>query len=399
MKRWPLRSRLALWTAFLLTVELIIFGVASGWVIYQEQLEAFREIKGQPDSPIVIRKEATELIIDLVSAYLTAFPMAVLVAAFGVWWITRRALKPLHDVADAAEQIHAKALDQRLPQPLVHDEIGRLVRVLNDTLDRLERSFAQATRFSSDASHELKTPLTIMRGEIESALRAQADSPKVESLLDSLLDQTQRLSAIVENLLLLSRADAGALTLKRETIDFSAMCRELVEDAEILSLQQNITTKSEISPGIQVRADELYLRRTLLNLLDNAIKYNIDGGIVSISMRKSDSEVLFEIANTGPEILNEHKNRIFERFYRVDPSRSSEIGGSGLGLSICREIVLAHEGQIWLEQPQPGWTAFVLTLPAQGNLRTAAGPTGVPSDGELKPSALSKSRPAAKPHL
>jgi len=387
VKHLPLRSRLALWTAFLLTVELIIFGVASGWVIYQEQLEAFREIKGQPDSPIVIRKEATELIIDLASAYLTAFPVAVLVAAFGVWWITRRALKPLHDVADAAEQIHAKALDQRLPQPLVHDEIGRLVRVFNDTLDRLERSFAQATRFSSDASHELKTPLTIMRGEIESTLRAQPDTPRVDSLLDSLLDQTQRLSAIVENLLLLSRADAGALTLKRETIDFSAMCRELVEDAEILALQQNIKTKSEISPEIEVRGDELYLRRTLLNLLDNAIKYNVEGGTVSISATKSSSQVFFRITNTGPEIPTDQKSRVFERFYRADPSRSSEMGGSGLGLSICREIVLAHGGQIWLEQPQPGWTAFVFTLPAQGNQRTVAGPTGVPSDAELKLSA------------
>jgi len=259
--------------------------------------------------------------------------------------------------------------------------------VFNDTLDRLERSFAQATRFSSDASHELKTPLTIMRGEIESTLRAQPDTPRVDSLLDSLLDQTQRLSAIVENLLLLSRADAGALTLKRETIDFSAMCRELVEDAEILALQQNIKTKSEISPEIEVRGDELYLRRTLLNLLDNAIKYNVEGGTVSISATKSSSQVFFRITNTGPEIPTDQKSRVFERFYRADPSRSSEMGGSGLGLSICREIVLAHGGQIWLEQPQPGWTAFVFTLPAQGNQRTVAGPTGVPSDAELKLSA------------
>ena len=151
MKHFPLRNRLALWSAFLLTVELIIFGVGSGWVIYQEQLEAFREIKGRPYSPIVIRKEASELIRDLARAYLTALPVAVLVAAFGVWWITRKSLQPLQDVANAAEQIHAKALGQRLPQPSVNDEIGRLVRVLNEAFDRLERSFAQATRFSSDA--------------------------------------------------------------------------------------------------------------------------------------------------------------------------------------------------------------------------------------------------------
>jgi heavy metal sensor kinase len=369
VKDWPLRNKLALWTAFLLTVELIIFGVASGWVIYQEQLEAFREIKGQPYSPIVIRKEAAELIADLASAYLTALPIAVLVSGLGVWWITRKALQPLQDVADAAELIHAKALDQRLPQPPVHDEVGRLVRVLNETFDRLERSFAQAMRFSSDASHELKTPLTIMRGEIESALRTEADNPRIESLLDSLLQQTQRLSDIAENLLLLSRADAGALTLKKEAIDFSAMCHELAEDAEILSLRKNITTKSEISPGIQACADELYLRRILLNLLDNAIKYNVEGGTVSISASKSGSCVFFRITNTGPEIPEEHTKRIFERFYRADLSRASETHGSGLGLSICREIILAHEGEIWLERSRPGWTAFAFSLPVPQSRR------------------------------
>ena len=390
MKNWPLRSRLALWTALLLTVELIIFGVASGWVIYQEQLEAFREIKGQPNSAIVIRKEAAELIVDLTSAYLTALPIAVLVAGFGVWWITRKSLRPLQDVADAAELIHAKALDQRLPQPPVQDEIGRLVRVLNDTFDRLERSFAQAMRFSSDASHELKTPLTIMRGEIESALRAEVDNPRIESLLDSLLQETQRLSDIAENLLLLSRADAGALTLKKEAVDFSAMCHELAEDAEILSVRKNITTKSEISPGIHLYADELYLRRILLNLLDNAIKYNVEGGTVSISAAKSDPHVFFRITNTGLEIPKEHANRIFERFYRADLSRSSEAHGSGLGLSICREIVLAHGGQIWLERPRPGWTAFVFSLPFPQSQRNgnqerklAAGPKGENHNPEL----------------
>lgn len=363
MKDWSLRTRLGVWTAFLLTVELIIFGVASGWVIYQEQLEAFREIKNEPHSPIVIYKETSELVVDLAGAYLTALPVAVLVAAFGVWWITGKALQPLQDVADAAERIHAKALSQRLPQPSVHDEVGRLVCVLNDTFDRLERSFAQATRFSSDASHELKTPLTIMQGEIESALEAEVDDPEMESLLVDLLEQTERLSAIAEKLFLLSRADAGALAVKKEPVDFSAMCHELAEDAEILALPKKITTKSDISPATIVCADESYLRRILLNLLDNAIKYNVEGGTVSISLAKSDSLALFRIANTGPDIPQEHENRIFERFYRADLSRSSDTAGSGLGLSICRELALANGGHIWVERPQPGWTAFALTLP------------------------------------
>ena len=176
MKHWPIRSRLALWTAVFLTIELLIFGIASGWVIYRDQLEAFAAIRNHPTSPTVVSKETGELIFDLTSAYSAALLVAVLVAALGVWWITRKALQPLLEVAVAAEQIDAKALNQRLPEPRTEDEVGRLVRVLNRSFDRLERSFKQATRFSSDASHELKTPLTIMRGEIESVLKAEEDN-------------------------------------------------------------------------------------------------------------------------------------------------------------------------------------------------------------------------------
>ena len=362
MKSWPLRNRVAFWTACLLTIELIIFGLASGWMIYREQRQTFLEVNTQPTSPSVISKEATELVLELASAYAAALPVAVLVAAFGVWWITRKALQPLQEVAAAAEQIDAKALNQRLPQPLVQDEIGRLVQVLNHAFDRLERSFEQATRFSSDASHELKTPLTIMRGEIESALKSEVENPRIESLLDGLLAETQRLCDIVEKLLLLSRADVGALTLIKEILDFSAICHELVEDAQILAEPKRVTTEFEISPDVKVLADESFLRLLLLNLLDNAIKYNVEGGSLSISLRKSGVLAVFRIANSGPGISKEHESRVFERFYRADPSRSSDIGGSGLGLSICHEIVIAHGGQMWLEQPRSGWTAFTVAL-------------------------------------
>ena len=363
MKNWPIRSRLALWTAFFLTVELIIFGIASGSLIYNDQLEAFGAIRNQPTSPIVVRKETDELIFDLTSAYAAALSVAVPVAAFGVWWITRKALRPLQEAASAAEQIDAKALSRRLPEPRTQDEVGRLVQVLNHSFDRLERRFEQATRFSSDASHELKTPLTIMRGEIESALKEEVDNPRIQSLLDSLLAETQRLCDIVEKLLLLSRADAGALTLTKEILDFSAICHELVEDAEILARPKRITTEFQISPDVKVLGDESYLRRVLLNLLDNAIKYNVEGGSLSISLTKSDALAVLRIANLGPGIPKEHETRVFERFYRADPSRSSDISGSGLGLSICREIVAAHGGQMWLDQSGSGWTAFIVTLP------------------------------------
>jgi signal transduction histidine kinase len=363
VKRWPLRSRLALWTAVLLTFELAIFGIASGWLILQNQTDALREIDAQPVKPSSIQEETRELLIKLVVADLTALPLTVLVATFGVWWTTGKALKPLQDIADAAERIHAKALRTRIPNPPVHDEIGRLVSVLNNAFDRLERSFAQATRFSSDASHELKTPLTIMRGEIESALSNDSIDPQNEKLLEGLLQQTHRLSAIVENLLLLSRADAGALNLRKVAVDFSGLCQELAADAEILALRHKIIISSAIENEVQVLADEWYLRRLLLNLLDNAIKYNLYSGRVEIFLAKSGDLASFRIANTGPEISEEHQTRIFERFYRTEDSRASEVVGSGLGLSICREIVLAHQGQIWMERTRPGWTVFVVNLP------------------------------------
>jgi len=184
----------------------------------------------------------------------------------------------------------------------------------------------------------------------------------MESLLDGLLAETQRLCDIVEKLLLLSRADAGQLTLTKEILDFSAICHELAEDAEILAKPKRITSEFEISPEVNVLADQSYLRRMLLNLLDNAIKYNVEGGSLFMSLTKSGALAVFRIANTGPGISKGHETRVFERFYRADPSRSSDTSGSGLGLSICREIVTAHGGQMWLEQPRSGWTAFTVTL-------------------------------------
>ena len=371
MKHWPLRSRLAMWTAILLTAELAIFGIASGWLIFHTQIEAFREIGTRRSTQTSIRKETRELISRLVIADLTALPLTVLVAAFGVWWTTGKALKPLENIADAAEQIHAKALRNRITNPSAHDEIGRLISILNDTFDRLERSFAQATRFSSDASHELKTPLTIMRGEIESALSNDSIDPQIGKLLESLLQQTHHLSAIVENLLFLSRADAGALNLRKQIVDFSGLCHELAADGEILALQHNIEISSQIANEVRVLADDWYLRRLLLNLLDNAIKYNLHSGKVEISLAKSGVLASFRIANTGPEISEEHQTRIFERFYRTETSRASDIVGSGLGLSICREIVLAHHGQIWMERSRPGWTAFAVNFPLHSAAQTS----------------------------
>lgn len=362
MKSWSLRTKLMLWVAALVTGTLLLFGGLTAWNLYEEEMEALQEVPRKPRvTDEDIKKEADDIIGDLIQSYAISLPCAVIVAAFGVWFLTKKALQPVKDMAEAAEQIHARALDQRLPQPSTKDEIGKLASILNSLFERLEKSFAQSSRFSADASHELKTPLTIMRAEIESALKRDSAD---KALLESLLDQTQRISGITSKLLLLARADAGQLQPEKTRIDISALCAELIEDAEILAAERGVQVESDLDPKLEIKGDELLIRQALLNLLDNAIKYNFQDGKVRVNLRKSGQGVAIEVSNTGPGIPAAHVPRIFERFYRPDPSRSSATGGSGLGLSICREIVVAHGGQIKLDCSREGWTSFLVGLPA-----------------------------------
>ena len=363
MEKWSLRIKLTVWIASWVTGTLLLFGAVSAWSLYQEQLEAFRKFP-QPQwaDEEGLQREAKDVLEDLVNAYAVLLPCAVLVAALGVWFLTGMALHPVREIAEAAERIHARALHQRIREPLVRDEIGKLAAILNRMFERLEKSFAQSSRFSADASHELKTPLTLLRAEIEAALKRK---PADAALLENLLEQTQRISGITEKLLLLTRADAGQLKPEKISFDLSGLCTDLIEDAEILAEARGIRVEGEIAPGLEIKGDVLLLRQALLNLLDNAIKYNVSDGCVRMILRSETQGVAVEISNTGPGIPPEDAPRVFERFYRTDLSRSSETGGNGLGLSICREIILAHGGQIRFENLREGWTSFVLHLPIQ----------------------------------
>ena len=210
---------------------------------------------------------------DLLESFLIAAPVVLLLVGVGAWWIAGRALAPVNEIAAAAQRITAQRLDRRLPMPGTKgDEIERLTIVLNEMIDRLEGSFLQATRFTADASHELKTPLTIIRGEIEAELRDGEHSPAQERMLLNLLEETTRLVTITEGLLLLSRADAGKLRLETTTLDLSHLLADLIEDVEILAERRAIQIHTEIPAGIQVEANDHFLRQLLLNLFDNAIK-------------------------------------------------------------------------------------------------------------------------------
>jgi signal transduction histidine kinase len=306
---------------------------------------------------------AEESVDDLLEAYLLAFPLVLVLAAGGSWWIARRALLPVTAITDAAASITADHLDERLPVPATKDEIGRLVQVLNGMFDRLQRSFEQANRFTADAAHELRTPLTIMRGQIEEAFRSGSFNSEQERVLVGLLEETTGLQKIADNLLLLARFDTDKSPLQLTAIDFSALVREAGEDAELLAAPREISISAEITPDVHLNGDPVMLRRVLLNLLDNAVRFNREKGRLSLLLRVVDSKVVLTIGNTGPGIPAKEQSALFGRFFRIAADRNRDTGGSGLGLSLCREIVNAHGGRIELVRSDPDWTEFTVSLP------------------------------------
>ncbi|MDD3179310.1 MAG: ATP-binding protein [Opitutaceae bacterium] len=308
-------------------------------------------------------EEAMDALSELLDSYLFAYPIVLLVVPLGSWWIARQTFKPIVKITNTAAAITADRLGDRMPVPATNDEIGCHIRVLNDMLDRLQRSFEQANRFTADAAHELRTPLTIMRGQLEDALRSEHLTPEQEELLVDLLEETTGLQKISDNLLLLARFDTGKSTLRVQAIDFSALVEEAREDAELLASPKQIRISAEIAPGIRVNGDAVMLRRVLVNLIDNAVKFNISDGEVRLALRPDKGQALLTVANTGHGIPAHHQNSLFKRFSRPDNGRNREAGGSGLGLSLSREIVVAHKGQIELTSSDAQWTKFSVRLP------------------------------------
>lgn len=306
---------------------------------------------------------AEESVDDLLEAYLLAFPLVLVFVAGGSWWLARRALRPVTAITDAAAAITADHLGERLPVPATKDEIGRHIRVLNGMFDRLQRSFEQANRFTADAAHELRTPLTIMRGQIEETLRSGGSGAEQERLLVGLLEETTGLQKIADNLLLLARFDTAKSPLQLTAVDFSALVREAGEDAELLAAPREISISAEIAPDIHLTGDPVMLRRVLLNLLDNAVKFNREKGRLSLRLRTAGDEVVLAVGNTGPGIPATEQPALFERFFRIGADRNRGTGGSGLGLSLCREIVTAHGGRMMLNRSDADWTEFSACFP------------------------------------
>lgn len=318
-----------------------------------------------PQGQLAIGVELTVLANDLGemrNALLLAMPLALGLIGLGAWFLSGRALTPLRQLGQTMEQLTAKGLEQRVDPGKMDREFHPLIRIFNEMLERLERSFRQASRFSADAAHELKTPLAILQGQIERAMgQCEAGSP-MQAHLSHLLDEVQRLGTISRKLLLLSLADAGQLRLHRTPMDLSQTLTELLEDAQMLAPGLNV--EAVIAPGLNIAADAELLRQLLHNLLSNAIKYNLPEGWIRIAASREPGWIILSIANASNDISPVERERLFERFYRADPARNRQVEGVGLGLSLAREIARAHGGELQLAQPLTGETRLIARLPA-----------------------------------
>jgi len=305
------------------------------------------------------------------------FPTVLLLAAVAGYLLTRRSLSPVIAMTEHASRISTKTLHERLPVPNAKDEYGQLATVINGLLSRIESAFEQQRRFMADASHELRTPLAIVRGEADIAL-AVADRPSDDyrEALSVVRAESRRLSRIVHDLFLLARADAGQQLLQLHEIYLDDLIAECVRAARSLAARRGMTLNSSVSSEAAVRGDEDLLRRLILNLLDNAIKYGMECGSIEIVLCSSPGTHRVIVRDSGPGIPPEISAHIFDRFYRGDDARARESRsasrphddshgvGAGLGLAIARWVAEAHGGSLVLAHSSSAGSEFVLTLPA-----------------------------------
>ena len=307
-------------------------------------------------------------------------PLALMVAILGGQFLAHKALKPVDNITQTARIITSRNLNQRITPPKVKDEISRLIETFNEMISRLDQSFRQIKQFSSDASHELKTPLTILKGEVEVTLRKERSLQEYQQTLKSNLEEINRMSQIVEDLLLLSKADIGEIRLNKEDINLTEILNEVVSQMDMLARSKRLfLSASNHHQDIHMFGDALRIRELFINLIENGIKYTVEGGSIHITLSKEyeplaengsegvrgekEEFVKIIVSDTGIGIAKEDQVRIFNRFFRVDKARSREEGGSGLGLSICKWIVEAHQGEIKVESELGIGSSFIVKLP------------------------------------
>jgi len=296
-----------------------------------------------------------------------AFPLIVGASIGGGYLLMRKALRPLDEIASKAEKITSRNLNERMPEVQTGDELEKLATSLNRMMARLDESFQHVHRFSADASHEIRTPLAILRGELEAALNTSTLTPELRETLGSALEETERLSRIVEQLLEMTRLEAGEALVELRLFDVSEMTRSTVEQMHLLAFEKRIELGFDGSQPLLVKGDPIRLKQIVVNLVDNAIKYTPPGGSIRVSSIRSGESAVLEVRDSGTGIPQEALPHIFERFYRVDKARSRQLGGTGLGLAIVKSICVAFGGTVTAQSNRSGTTLRV-ELPLEPTL-------------------------------
>ena len=318
-----------------------------------------------------------EMLAEVTATFAWVIPIALLLASGGGYFLARKSLAPVVAMSSQAGRIGAANLHERLAVVNERDELGQLAKSFNSLLDRLSQSFERQQRFMADASHELRTPVAILRGEAEVALSQKVRSAEeYRESLDALHHESERLTHIVEDLFTLTRADAGQYPIQPREFYLDELIAECVRSARTLALAKKISLDVEDLAEFPLRADEPLIRRMILNVLDNAIKYSPEGGRVTVACRLIGHEYALSITDTGPGIPAELQARIFERFFRADKARShseDDAGGAGLGLAISRWIAEAHHGRLELTRSDSSGSTFTSFLPAGSGTQPASG--------------------------
>lgn len=297
--------------------------------------------------------------------YLLMFaPLLLLVAAGGGYWLSRRALSPVDSLVRTAREVSGANLSSRLQKLETGDELQRLSDTLNAMLDRIESAFQRITQFTADASHELRTPVSLIRTEAELALRRSRGEAEYKESLRHILLEAERTTALIEQLLSMARADSGRETLHFEPVDLRQTLRGVVDGWQQVATIRNLQFSASLdAPDFSVLGDETLLRRLVDVLLDNAFKYTPSPGSVHLSLETQGESAIIRVQDSGVGIADEDQGKIFERFYRVDKARSRAQGGAGLGLAIAQWIVTQHGGSIGVESRPGQGSTFRVELP------------------------------------
>lgn len=290
-------------------------------------------------------------------------PFIISLAVVSGYWLMRRSLQPVDEITKRAEGITSTNLSERLPVIRTGDELERLSVSLNRMIERLDQAFQHINRFSADASHELRTPLTILQLELEGIAQSHRLNPSLTDQIGSALEETHRMSHIVENLLAISRLDAGEVKMDKTRLDLGQLAASTAEQMRLLAEEKLILFRSNVATNIYVEGDRSRLQQVIVNLVANAIKYTQEGGEVEVNVRADRGTAVLEVSDNGVGISAHALAHVFERFYRADKARSRNSGGAGLGLAIVKAICTAHGAEIKVSSEEGHGSRFTVELP------------------------------------